>query len=73
MSEQNKGKVDEAKGRAKQAAGDVTGDDDLNREGKVDEKGGETRQKAGEAGEKAGEKVSDATDKVKDAVSGDDN
>jgi len=32
-------KFDEAKGRAKQAAGDLTGDDDLRREGKVDEAG----------------------------------
>jgi uncharacterized protein YjbJ (UPF0337 family) len=30
-------KFDEAKGRAKQAAGGLTGDDDLRREGKVDE------------------------------------
>jgi uncharacterized protein YjbJ (UPF0337 family) len=28
--------LDEAKGRAKEAAGDLTGDDDLKREGKVD-------------------------------------
>ena len=32
------GNIDEAKGRAKQAVGDLTDDDDLRREGKVDEK-----------------------------------
>jgi uncharacterized protein YjbJ (UPF0337 family) len=34
------GKADELKGRAKQAAGDLTDNDDLKREGKMDEKGG---------------------------------
>jgi len=51
------GNLDQAKGRAKQAVGDLTGDDDLRREGKVDEGAG-----------KAKEKVSDAIDKVKDKV-----
>lgn len=56
------GTFDEAKGKAKQAAGDLTGDDDLHREGKVDEKGGEAKQKLSDAADKAG----DAADKVKD-------
>ncbi|HYC82860.1 MAG TPA: CsbD family protein [Solirubrobacterales bacterium] len=45
---------DEAKGRLKEAAGDVTGDKDLQREGKVDQAGG-----------KAKEGVEKLTDKVK--------
>jgi uncharacterized protein YjbJ (UPF0337 family) len=50
------GKFDELKGRAKQAAGDVTDDEDLEREGKVDETSGKIKQKAEEV-----------IDKVKDA------
>ena len=48
---------DDAKGRLKEAAGDLTGDDDLKREGKVD--------KATGAAKDGVEKVSDA---VKGAV-----
>ena len=47
--------IDDAKGRAKQAVGDVTGDDKLRNEGKVDQAKG---------------KVKDAVDKVADKVSG---
>jgi uncharacterized protein YjbJ (UPF0337 family) len=49
--------IDEAKGRVKEAAGDVTNDDDLKREGKVDR---------GVSGVK--EKIDDAADKVKDKL-----
>lgn len=48
--------IDEAKGRAKEAAGDLTDDDELKREGKVDRASSDIK-----------EKVSDAADKVKDA------
>jgi uncharacterized protein YjbJ (UPF0337 family) len=47
------GNVDEAKGRAKEAAGKLTADKDLEREGKVDRAAGT---------------VKDAVDKVKDRV-----
>lgn len=50
-------KIDQAKGRVKEAAGDLTDDDDLKREGKADRVGGEVK-----------EKVSDAVDKVKEKV-----
>jgi uncharacterized protein YjbJ (UPF0337 family) len=50
-------KADQAKGRAKEAAGDLTGNDDLKNEGKSDRIGGEVK-----------EKVTDAVDKVKDKV-----
>ena len=49
--------ADDAKGRVKEAAGSLTGDDDLKREGKVDQAGG-----------KAKEGVEKVTDKVKDAI-----
>jgi uncharacterized protein YjbJ (UPF0337 family) len=53
--------TDEAKGRAKEAAGDLTGDKDMKREGKVDRATGDVK-----------DKVGDAADKVKDTVTSDD-
>ena len=47
------GNLDEAKGQAKQAVGDLTGDDDLRREGKVDEKAGQAKEKVGDLKDKA--------------------
>ena len=47
------GKTDKVKGKLKQAAGDLTGDDRLRREGKIDELGG----KAKEAIDKIKEKI----------------
>jgi uncharacterized protein YjbJ (UPF0337 family) len=51
------GKFDEMKGRAKEAAGDLTDNDDLKDEGKVDRASGAAK-----------DKVEEAADKVKDAV-----
>lgn len=48
---------DDIKGRVKEAAGDLTDNEDLEREGKVDQASG---------------KVKDAVDKVKDKLTGDD-
>jgi uncharacterized protein YjbJ (UPF0337 family) len=48
---------DEAEGRIKEAAGDLTGDKDLKREGKVDRAEG-----------KAKDAVEDASDTVKDTL-----
>jgi uncharacterized protein YjbJ (UPF0337 family) len=50
---------DEAEGRIKEAAGDLTGDKDLQREGKVDQATG----KAKDAVDDAGAKVKDALDR----------
>lgn len=47
------GKTDQIKGKIKQAAGDLTGNEDLRREGKIDEVAG---------------KVKDVVDKVKDEL-----
>jgi uncharacterized protein YjbJ (UPF0337 family) len=44
IEEQAKGKLDEAKGRGKQAQGDLTGDDQKKNEGVVDEVKGKARQ-----------------------------
>ena len=58
------GNIDEAKGRAKQAVGDLTDDDELRREGKVDEKSGQAKEKLGDLKDKA----EDTIDKVKDKL-----
>jgi uncharacterized protein YjbJ (UPF0337 family) len=53
--------IDEAKGRAKEAAGDLTDDEKLKREGKVDR-----------ASSSIKDKIDDVADKVKDKIRGDD-
>jgi uncharacterized protein YjbJ (UPF0337 family) len=68
------GKTDQMKGRAKEAAGTLTGSKKLESEGKADRRGGEIKQKL-EHGkdkiegfiDKAGDKGEKAIDKVKDA------
>lgn len=54
--------IDQAKGRIKQAAGDLTDDRDLKNEGKADEAAG----KAKEAVEKMGDKADDLIDRTRD-------
>ena len=54
------GTADDAKGRVKEAAGALTGDDSLKNEGKVDQATGTVK-----------DKVGDAADKVKDVVNPD--
>ena len=54
------GKVDEAKGRVKEAAGDLTDNKSLKNEGRVDRASGSAK-----------EKVGDAAEKVKDVVNPD--
>jgi uncharacterized protein YjbJ (UPF0337 family) len=55
------GKVDDLKGRAKQAAGDLTDNDDLKREGKADRAAGTAKEKV----EDAKDWVEDKIDKIK--------
>ncbi len=47
------GDADEAKGRIKEAAGSLTGDDSLKNEGKVDRASGSVKDKVGDAADKA--------------------
>jgi uncharacterized protein YjbJ (UPF0337 family) len=47
------GKADEAKGRAKEATGDLTKNKKLKREGKIDRAAGEVKGKVGKASRKA--------------------
>ena len=58
------GKTDQAKGRIKQAAGDLTGNKDLKREGKADEAAGKVKDKLDDA-KRAGE---DVVDTVRDVI-----
>ena len=44
--------MDELKGRTKEAAGDLTDDEDLKREGKVDQTKGKAKEKLDEVSEK---------------------
>jgi uncharacterized protein YjbJ (UPF0337 family) len=55
------GTTDDAKGRVKEAAGSLTGDDSLKNEGKVDRASGSVK-----------DAVGGAADKVKDVVNPDD-
>jgi len=58
---------DDAKGRAKEAAGDLTNKDDLKREGKKDQAGAKVKDVA----ENAKDKVADAVDSAKEKLSRD--
>jgi uncharacterized protein YjbJ (UPF0337 family) len=54
-------KAEEMKGRTKQAAGDLTDNDDLKKEGKADEMAAKVKQ----MGDSLGEKVDEAVDKIR--------
>jgi uncharacterized protein YjbJ (UPF0337 family) len=62
-------KTDEAKGRVKEAVGDLTDDRDLKREGKMDRAGATVKRKAGETVDKAKEAVDDVMDGDEDRSS----
>ena len=57
-------KLEEAKGRVKEAAGDLTDDKDLQREGKLDQAGATVKDKAGNAADKISGAVDTAKDKL---------
>jgi uncharacterized protein YjbJ (UPF0337 family) len=58
------GKIDQAKGRVKQAVGDVTGNKKLKAEGQVDEAGGKVEEAVGQLQRK----TVAAIDKIGNAV-----
>jgi uncharacterized protein YjbJ (UPF0337 family) len=60
-----KGKIDQVKGRAKQAAGDITGNERLREEGAADEAGGKVQDTFGKARRKVGEAIEDLGKGVK--------
>jgi uncharacterized protein YjbJ (UPF0337 family) len=57
--------IDEAKGRVKEAAGDLADDDDLKREGKIDRAGAAVKDKVSDAADKISEGVDRAKDRLK--------
>ena len=58
MSDKNaEGKLDEGKGRVKEAAGSLTGDSSLKNEGKVDRAKGSVKDAVDSAGDKAKDAV----------------
>lgn len=52
-------RADEMKGRAKEALGDLTGDDELRREGELDQGVAGVKRKAGEVADRVREKIED--------------
>lgn len=64
-------KSDKVSGKAKQAAGDLTGDKDMHREGKVEEKTADVKDKVGDAADTVKDKVSSVVDSVKDRLNKD--
>ncbi|MGZ4708610.1 MAG: CsbD family protein [Acidimicrobiales bacterium] len=59
------GTSDDLKGRAKEAAGDLTDDDRLKREGKTDRAAGTMKDKAEDAKDWIEDKIDDVKDKAK--------
>ncbi|MGZ4723995.1 MAG: CsbD family protein [Ilumatobacteraceae bacterium] len=57
--------TDQAKGKIKQAVGDLTDDRDLKREGKSDERAGKAKQAVSNVKEKADDLIDKTRDKVK--------
>lgn len=67
--------ADQVKGRIKEAAGSLTGDEDLEAEGKADRRVGEVKEKVGDAKDKVEDvvdkaegKVAEMADKAKDVL-----
>ena len=52
-------RIDDLKGRAKEAAGDLTGNDDLQREGKADQAGASVKEKVNKVADAVKDKVDD--------------
>jgi len=55
-------RMDDIKGRAKEAAGDLTDDRDLEREGKVDQAKASVKEKADRVTDAVGDKIKDLKD-----------
>lgn len=55
--QKGEGMLDEAKGKAKQAWGDITDDNSTHAEGQVDEAKGKAKQKVGEARQNLRKKI----------------
>ena len=67
----SEGTFDKAKGRAKEAVGDLTDDEDLQAEGKVDQASGSIKDKAAEIADMVKDAASSVVEKVRDVVNRD--
>jgi uncharacterized protein YjbJ (UPF0337 family) len=61
-------KGDQMKGRGKEAIGSLTGNKDLESEGKADRRAGEAKEKLGDAKDKVEEVIDTAEDKVEEVI-----
>lgn len=59
------GKMDQLKGKVKQATGDLTDDDRLHDEGVADEASGDVQEGFGRARRKAGDAIEDLGERIK--------
>jgi uncharacterized protein YjbJ (UPF0337 family) len=59
-----RGKVDQAKGRVKEAAGDLSNDEQLRNEGAADEAAGNVEEGFGKGRRKVGDAIKDLGDKI---------
>lgn len=66
VDEQIAGKGESMKGKVKEGLGKLTGDEDLEAEGEIEQGEGQVRQKIG----KAGRAASDVVERVKDRLRG---
>lgn len=64
-SDEVEGKVDQVKGRAKEEIGDITGDRDLQSEGRAENIGGDIQEGFGTARRKVGETIEDIGDAIR--------
>jgi len=62
------GKTDQVKGQVKEAVGSLTGDKDLESEGKADRRAGETKEKVADAKDKVEGVIDKAKDKVEEVI-----
>ncbi len=62
------GKSDQAKGKVKEAAGSLIGNEDLEAEGKAHRRAGEAKEKVGHAKDKVEEVIDKAKDKVEEVI-----
>lgn len=62
------GKMDQVKGRAKEAAGAMVGDKSLEREGKVQRAAGDVKEKAAEIADDVKHAAEKLVDRVKSAI-----
>jgi len=62
------GKTDQVKGKVKEAVGSLTGDKDLESEGKADRRAGEVKEKVDHAQDKVEEVIDKAKGKAEEAI-----